>query len=130
MTSDKISIRWKLCLYFIVFAVLLLAFIWFAQTVLFEGIYAIYTKQTLKSHSETIAENIDNPELNSLLISICQENELSVYLINEDGLIKSATERSTSIRFDKASREMFEYWELTSPYLKKLATVMLFFLKI
>ena len=63
----------------------------------------------MKSHSEIIAENIDNPELNSLLISICQENELSVYLLNEEGVIKSATERSTSIRFDKASKEMFEY---------------------
>ena len=112
--SDKVSIRWKLCLYFIAFAVFLLAFLWFAQTVLFESIYELYTKQTLKAHSETIAENIDNPELNSLLVSICQENELSVYLINEDGFIKSATERSTSIRFDKASKGMFEYWELTS----------------
>ena len=84
------------------------------QTVLLDSIYAAYTRQTLKAHSETIAENIDNPELNSLLISICQENELSVYLLNEDGLIKSATERSTSIRFDKASKGMFEYWDLTS----------------
>lgn len=114
LTSDKISIRWKLCLYFIIFAFLLLAILWFMQTVLLDSIYASYTRQTLKAHSGVIAENIDNPELNSLLISICQENELSVYLLSEDGLIKSATERSTSIRFDKASRKMFEYWELTS----------------
>ena len=88
--------------------------LWIMQTVLLDSIYAFYTKYTMKSHSEVIAENIDNKELNSLLISISQENEISIYLLNEDGIIKSATERSTSIRTDKASPEMYKYWELAS----------------
>ena len=90
----------------------MLIVIWLMQTVLLDSIYAFYTKETMKSHSETIAENIDNPELNSLLISISQENEISIYLLSDDGTIKSATERSTSVRFGKASKEMYEYWEL------------------
>ena len=114
LTSDKVSIRWKLCKYFIILAVILLIILWFMQTVFLDGIYAFYTRETMKSHSETIAENIDNPELNSLLISISQENEISIYLLNEDGYIKSATERSTSVRVDKAAQGMFEYWDLAS----------------
>lgn len=88
--------------------------LWLMQTVLLDSIYALYTKETMKSHSATIAENIDNPELNSLLISISQENEISVYILSEDGIIKSATERSTSVRLDKASKKMFDYWALTA----------------
>ena len=84
------------------------------QTFLLDSIYAFYTKETMKGHSKTISENIDNPELNSLLISISQENEISVYLLNNDGIIKSATERSTSVRLDKASKSMFDYWALAS----------------
>lgn len=92
----------------------MLLVLWLLQTVLLDSIYALYTRETVKEHAKTISENIDNPELDSLLVSISQENELSVFLLNSEGVIKSATERSTSIRFDRASREMFEYWELAS----------------
>lgn len=88
--------------------------LWFMQTVLLDSIYAVYTKETMKAYSDTIAENIDNPELDSLLISISQENEISIYILSEDGTIKSATERSTSVRLNKASKEMFDYWNLAS----------------
>ncbi|MBQ3237373.1 MAG: HAMP domain-containing histidine kinase, partial [Oscillospiraceae bacterium] len=114
MTTDKVSIRWKLCAYFILFAISLLLMLWFMQTVLLDSIYAVYTKETMKAYSDTIAENIDNPELDSLLISISQENEISIYILSEDGTIKSATERSTSVRLNKASKEMFDYWNLAS----------------
>ena len=111
--KDKVSIRWKLCAYFIIFSSLLLLVIFLMQTVLLDSIYALYTKESMKAHSEVIAENIENPELDSLLISISQENELSVYILSDDGTIKSATERSTGVRIDKASRSMLEYWILT-----------------
>ncbi len=114
MMSDKVSIRWKLCAYFMIFSVLLLLILWLMQTVLLNGIYGLYTRITIKQHAETIEENIDNPELNSLLVSLCQENEFSVYLLSEDGILKSATERSTSIRVDKASPGIYEYWTLAS----------------
>jgi len=114
LTSDKISIRWKLCSYFIIFSVLLLLVLWLLQTVLLDSIYALYTKNTMEGHSKTIAENINNPELNSLLISISQENEISIYLLSEDGILKSAMERSTSVRIDKASPEIYEYWDLAA----------------
>ncbi len=114
MTSDKVSIRRKLCTYFIGFAVSMLVILWLMQTVLLDSIYALYTKETMKEYSKIISENIDNRELDSLLISISQENEISVYILSENGMIKSATERSTSVRFDKASKGMFEYWNLAS----------------
>lgn len=84
------------------------------QTVLLDSIYAIYTKASMTEHSKVIAENIDNPELDSLLISISQENEISVYVLDEIGNIRSATERSTSVRPGKAPEDMFRYWDLAS----------------
>ncbi len=112
--SDKVSIRWKLCAYFVGFSVFTLLVLWLMQTVLFDSIYALYTESAMKNHAKLISENIDNQELDSLLISISQENEVSIYLLSDDGMIKSATERSTGIRFDKASKGMLEYRKLAS----------------
>lgn len=114
MMSDKVSIRWKLCAYFVGFSVFTLLVLWLMQTVLFDSIYALYTESAMKNHAKLISENIDNQELDSLLISISQENEVSIYLLSDDGIIKSATERSTGIRFDKASKGMLEYRKLAS----------------
>ena len=94
--------------------VIILLFLWFSQIFLLNGIYSFFTKESIKKYSAVIAENIDNPELNSLLVSISQENEISVYLLSSDGTIKSATERSTSVRIDKASPAIYDYWELVS----------------
>lgn len=112
--NDKVSIRWKLCVYFIVFTVFMLLVFWLMQTVLLDSIYALYTKETIKQHSKTISENIDNPELDSLLVSISQENEVSIFLLSDDGMIRTATERSTSVRFERASDAMTYYWSLAS----------------
>ena len=92
----------------------MLIILWLMQTVLLDSIYALYTKETMKEHSKTISENIDNPELDSLLISISQENEISVYVLDEIGNIRFATERSTSVRPGKAPEDMFRYWDLAS----------------
>lgn len=114
LTSDKVSIRWKLCIYFVGFSLSLLLILWFLQTVLLDSIYAVYTEKSMRNHAATIAENINNLELDSLLISISQENELSAYILYETGMIRSATERSTSVRLVKAPDEMFGYWDLAS----------------
>ena len=60
--------------------VIILLFLWFSQIFLLNGIYSFFTKESIKKYSAVIAENIDNPELNSLLVSISQENEISIYL--------------------------------------------------
>ena len=112
MTSDKISIRWKLCFYFISFASLMLIILWLLQAVFFDRIYGAYSKYRLIAESAVIADNIDNPEINGLITAVSQENNFSVYIVSRDGTLKTVSERSTTVRFNRASSKMFEYWAM------------------
>ena len=96
------------------FSAFSLVFLWLMQTLFFDGIYGFYKKQVLKNESAIIAQNIDNPEINSLITSISQDNNLSIYIINQNGLIKFVSQRSTTVRINKASPKVFGYWALAS----------------
>ena len=52
--------------------------LWLMQTVFFDDVYGFYKKQVMKSQAEVIVENINNAEINSLIASISQDNNLSV----------------------------------------------------
>lgn len=112
MTSDRVSIRWKLCFYFILFASLMLIILWLLQAVFFDRIYGAYSKHRLIEESAVIADNLDNPEINGLITAVSQENNFSVYIVRRDGSLKTVSERSTTVRFNRASSKMFEYWAL------------------
>lgn len=91
-----------------------LIFLWLMQTVFFDGVYGFYKKQVLARESKVIVENINNPEINSLITSISQDNNLSIYIISKNGLIKYVSQRSTTVRINTVSQKSFDYWELAA----------------
>ncbi len=112
--NDKITIRRKLFIWFMAFCAASLIILWLMQTVFFDSVYGFYKKQVMLNQSATIAENIDNAEINSLIASISQDNNLSVYIISQSGLIKSVSQRSTTVRINKVSTNIFSYWALAA----------------
>ena len=88
--------------------------LWLMQTVFFDDVYGFYKKQVMKSQAEVIVENINNAEINSLIASISQDNNLSIYIINQSGLIKYVSQRSTTVRINKVSKNIFSYWALAA----------------
>lgn len=113
--SDKISIRWKLFLFFFAFAALILVLLWVTQNLFFDDFYAGYKQSIVTHYSKLISENIDNPELGSLLVSVSQENELSIYILDESGTVKHISERSTRIRVNKTNPKTAEWlWSLVN----------------
>lgn len=91
-----------------------LIILWAMQATLFDSLYGLYKKQVLKNEAAVVAANIDNPEINSLIASISQDNNISIYIVNQNGFIKSVSERSTTVRINKASSKIFDYWSLAS----------------
>lgn len=114
MTNDKITIRRKLFIWFMAFSAASLIVLWLMQTVFFDDVYGFYKKQVMKSQAEVIVENINNAEINSLIASISQDNNLSIYIINQSGLIKYVSQRSTTVRINKVSKNIFSYWALAA----------------
>ncbi len=97
-----------------VFSVFIIIVLWITQTFLLNSLYSFYAKTVVKQQAEVIEENIDNPNLDVLLISVSQENSFSVYLMSEDGTVKTASERSPNIRINQALPIAYEYWALAS----------------
>lgn len=113
-SNDKITIRRKLFIWFMAFCAASLIILWLMQTVFFDSVYGFYKKQIMRNQAEIIAENIDNPEINSLITSISQDNNLSVYIISRNGFIKYVSQLSTAVRINKVSSDIFSYWALAA----------------
>lgn len=114
MMNRKISFRHKLFIWFVLFSGVSVVLLWLMQTVFFDKVYAFYKEQVLKNQSAVIADNVDNPEIDSLIVNISQQNNLSIYIVSQNGFIKSVSERSTVVRLNKASSSIFDYWALAS----------------
>lgn len=92
---------------------LILLVLWFSQTFLLDSIHENYTKLTIWNASETIADNIDNPALDSLLVSVANEHELSIYILRDDGTTKRYFKGSPRVKMEKSSSKLSDYWNLT-----------------
>ena len=108
------SVKWKLFLYFFIFAAVLIALLWIAQTVLLEKIYRAQMTSTIKAQSSVIAENIDNDQLDSLMESVSQNHNLSAQLIDKDGNVIYTAMSSPGSGLEKASPNEKKYWALAA----------------
>ena len=61
------TIKWKLFLYLCLFAGVLLLLLWLLQIVFLESFYKAYKAREIQKAAETVAENMDNNQLSSLL---------------------------------------------------------------
>ena len=65
--KNKVSIKWKLFGYLVVFVGFMLVLLWLFQTVFLESFYKAIKTQNIKSTAESIVRNIDNDDLDSLI---------------------------------------------------------------
>lgn len=85
MKLDKLSIKYKMFIYMSAFAAIILIMLWLFQIVFLDDFYRQIKIHNIKESANTISDNIDSDDLESLLNSISQKNELSILILNEDG---------------------------------------------
>lgn len=81
----KISVKWKLFMYLAIFIGVILAILWLFQVVFLEDFYKLIKINQIKSASETIANNIDNEDLQTLVTRIAQSNEVCIIITDNQG---------------------------------------------
>ncbi|NMA82288.1 MAG: HAMP domain-containing histidine kinase [Epulopiscium sp.] len=86
MKRDQISIKWTLFTYLISFVAILLLILWLFQIVFLGRFYQRIKTKAITSAAENIAKNIDNKNLTVLLEEISQQNNMSIRIINDQGL--------------------------------------------
>ena len=109
---EKLSIRVRIFVYLLLFVTVLLGLLWLFQIVLLDDFYRMLKTAALKRTAETIAQNIDNPDLQTLVERISQENDVSILILDEE-LVKTQTAdvNAGSIIHGMSKMDWKRFWE-------------------
>jgi len=108
----KQSIRMRIFLYLLMFVAVLIVLLWLFQIVLLDDFYRLLKTATLKRSADAIVQNIDNPELQTLVDRISQENDISILIQNEDMVITQTADTATgSIIHHMDPLALRRFWE-------------------
>lgn len=78
MKLVKLRLKWKVFAFLLCFCALLLFVLWMTQTVFLNDIYRIIRKQELSRVIALVEKEIDNPDLQTILRNIQNENDIIV----------------------------------------------------
>lgn len=81
---NSLSIRSRIFSYFLIFTVLLLILLWVFQTVLLDDFYKYQKTSMLASSADTIAKNIGNEDLKTLVGRISEQNDVCVLVLTDN----------------------------------------------
>lgn len=80
---NRFSIRSRIFCYFLLFTALLLILLWLFQTVLLNDFYKYQKTSMLTSSAESIAKNIENADIGTLITHISEQNDVCIMIVNE-----------------------------------------------
>ena len=81
----NLSIRWKLFIYIALFAVGMVFVIWLFQVVFLSAFYRQSKIDELTALSKTIAENLDNQDLDTLITEVAGRNNICAMILDTSG---------------------------------------------
>jgi len=77
-SNKKLSLRAYLSLSFLIFSAVLIIIMWLFQTVFFDGFYSAIKTVQAKNCAQSVAHNIDDDDLDSMLKEIEEQNNMDV----------------------------------------------------
>ncbi len=80
---DKVKLKWKIFSFLLGFCALLLVLLWLFQTVFLHDMYKFIRTREIETAIAYVQENIDSPELFSILDGLMREKEIVVTQTNE-----------------------------------------------
>ncbi len=100
-----LSIRSRIFSYFLMFTALLLVLLWIFQTVLLDDFYRFQKTSMLRSSAETLARNINNPDLQTLVTRISEQNDVCVLVVDENMEALASADASQGCLIHRAGRK-------------------------
>ena len=108
---EKLSIRVRIFIYLLLFVAVLLGLLWLFQIVLLDDFYRMLKTATLTRSAEAIAQNIDNPELQTLVERISQENDVSILILDEDMVMTQTADLTAGSIIHRMSKwDLKKFW--------------------
>ncbi len=78
----KVSVKWRLFIYFAVFTGIVIAFLWVFQIVFLDDFYKSIKVNEIKSSGDQIALDVDNTSLQTEIDTIAQNSEVNILVSN------------------------------------------------
>ena len=84
MKREKVSIKWKIFIYILSFCAILLALLWFVQTVYLNSFYRAIKKNELSEAREKVKSAINNNNLKDIVDSISSEYDICIIIADKN----------------------------------------------
>lgn len=112
--TKKLSLKVILSIAFLIFTVVLLSTLWLLQTVFLDSTYKLIKTQQIKNCGNSIATNITNDNINSLVKTIQEQNDMavSVYDVSSNIIEEIITNEpsTTGIRSYLNFSDIYKYY--------------------
>ena len=106
----KISIKWKLFSFLAVFVALILLLLWVMQVVLLEDFYEYIKINEIKKAAYEIKSNIDSEDILNTVMSMANDNDISVIIASRSGQIIYEAEGKKGSLIFRVDPSQFYIW--------------------
>lgn len=110
MRREKISIKWKVFLYFLAFTSLLLLILWLLQTVYLDVFYKNIKRRELQYAMDHLIEAVDMEDLEETVSNIAAGYDIEVTIVGEQREVIAATGVTFTDREGKLNQGLFSEW--------------------
>ncbi len=85
MKASKVSVKWKIFSYILIFAAAMIVLLWLFQIVFLDDFYQAIKQGEIKGIAQMIEQNIDNKDIQTLINRIGQRFDVCVRVVDAQG---------------------------------------------
>ena len=109
----RLSIRWRLLLYFAGFAAVMLGLLWTLQVVLLDPFYQAITVADVRKSSAALSGQLFSPDIEQTLETLAADNQVCAMVVTSDGqVVASADTLPDCLLHRMRARELFALYTL------------------
>lgn len=110
LKHEKISIKWRIFLYLLLFTGLLIALLWFFQIIYLDEFYKLIKQNTAKSVEQSAVSILksDSDEKENQLDTLAAENNITIYVTDNQGNVIYNCEYISTTKMTTLPAEEFE----------------------
>lgn len=106
--TRKIRLQWRIFAYLLGFCILLLVILWLFQTVFLNDFYQAIKTFEVRETASTLEKNIDRTDLQALVDSVSERDDLCVMIVNPDRTRVNSSMFNPNCSMDQLTEEKLD----------------------
>ena len=109
-SKPRRSIQRQVMMYLALFVLLVIGLLWLFQIVLLDDFYRYFKTQMVRSSGETLAQNMDNPDLDALAKQLSNQNSICIMILDENRQTLISCEASIFCILHKSNAQTLDFF--------------------